>query len=488
MIRRTFATLLLLAVVTVCGACGRSSPVAVPSDSPPPGTPAGPSVGTPDPPMTGPRYSIYHPSVVEVLAGNTAGQTVVRWLEESGLPSDSLWVFEPSAGDRQLAIRPETGWAVTKVAIDHDWLAWVETTGSEWRIRVRPLSDDSDDWTQIDSGTYTQLTGPDFPTPALDNGRLAYDVSYDLGAGAMDSYIKLAHLTEGSEEVVAHVCSPDQYLGQPSLSGNLLAYYMGEWSQTMHGTVFIYDTETGVTRKWPCPDGVAMITPVVANNWLVWVQYDLEHKENKNIFASRLDTGEGRQLTHVASGGVEEYYHPSLVHGMVTCRYNLNRDGFNVWALRYEGDADVWVDCGDRVHLNVIHGSWITLRRVDAAGVFFAPITRYGPSLDLGSSRGVDFASHTAGIHRVKDLSEMTPPEVLSFRREMAWRGEWEQVKLVSDVSHVDYETVSPQYVICGEDAYGAVVVNLEKYGLCYKNFRLYRKDGVWRVPELASQ
>lgn len=180
--------------------------------------------------------------------------------------------------------------------MDRHRASWVEVTGTLWELKATGLAGSEHAATLILSGRYSPLTGPDFPTPSVNGRRVAFGVAHHRGVETMDSQIIVVDLELGMETVVASLQSPDQYLGPSSLSGNPLTYL-----------------NTGVTTPVDKPDGIAMITPMVSNGWLVWVQYDVDHKENKNVFALRLNgngNDELRQLTFAAAGGFEEYSHP----------------------------------------------------------------------------------------------------------------------------------------------------------------------------------
>lgn len=437
-----------------------------------------------------PRQAFYRAEVEGVLAGSYDGLVAVRLWVAPGVPGTDVCILEPVANEVRTRISPAPGATIGKVALDREWLAWVERAGNDWTLKARRFDQFPDQALIINSGRYTARTGPDFPTPCLDSGRLAYDISRDSGQ-TMDSRIILIDLASGTERTVSSLTAADAYLGPPSLSGNRLVWHQGEWAASMRATVFLHDLEAGTTTALPKADGVAMLSPMVSNNHIVWVQYETARPETKNIMLWNIHEDLPRMITDATPANFREYWHPTVAFGLVTWKTNLPSNQVPVYCFHPDSTYHNQPIDSTRAHMNAIHGSWLTWRRFDIPGTYFVPLTRYGFLLDMSDRR--DRPTPIALPDCIDEdtlRGGLTPAQVLALWHRCSREGPLELIARITEHGEPadGIVSVSPHYIICGDKAYGSVSQLHYRHGLFWANLRVERHEGIWRIPFLAAQ
>jgi len=457
------------------------------------------------------RYC-YYPDIGQIFAGNREGELVgLLWtdVDKKGRRQiQALYLIDPAQALAVKIVEPQSGFEVSRAALDDNWVAWVEKNKTAWRLYAQNRATKAT--RTVDEGEYFKEGGLDYPSPDLYNGVLVYDISTKTEHN-MISRIIAENLNTGERLVLSEVEGINQYLGPPRIYADHVVWHRGEWTREMDAEVYLYDLAD--RKLCQLSTGGPAITPVIWGRHVVWNTYTAKAPENKDIVLYDIETGRSTLLTKAAH--FEEYWGPSVACGIVTWNTNVHNHQPVLYVAATAEKRTFQIESSQ----TWLCGSWLTWRTAhkDRSGVFLLSLDSLFPVLSL--TRPVANGALTKPPFPLETpltpgrLAELTPPEVAALYLEAVKEGRYDLVAvLLADetgfASKEEYiadmkrdrarllsYAVSREYVAIGNKA--CVSILESRYELADGTvmlddqpvkWHMTKQEGIWKVDQLAAQ
>ncbi|MCS5695733.1 hypothetical protein [Desulfofundulus thermocisternus] len=459
-----------------------------------------------------PYKYFYFPQISQVIGGNINGELVGFLWERAEKPQQlrALYIIDPAQKKATKIAEPQPGFEIHTAALDDRYVAWVEKNKVRWKLCL--LNKKAKSIKIIDQGKYFTEAGTDYPSVALYNGILVYNVSFKDKTKVMLSQIVAQDLNTGRKMILGEVTGTEQYLGPPSIHEDNVVWHCGEWTKEMKAEVYLYNLTDHKIQQ--LSHDTPAITPTIWGKYVVWSTYSSKVPETKNIVLYNLATGTRTFLTEAVPSQRLEYWRPTISHGVVT--WNTNKpDHELVVFLAATGERRQLKIKGEQIG---VHGSWLTWRHAsNGPGTFLLTLSNFLPALDLtGFSPEKAFSRPPFTLDVVLDRSKLvrlSPPEAIALYLEAAKEKRYDllEVLLADNTGLAGNETyltdirrdqsklisylVSRDYLIEGDKAYVCIlekkiwrpageVMVFEKPVI----FHLTKKKDIWKVDQLAAQ